>query len=775
MEYKKISENLIDKEILQKYSKKFNLNEKIIEILFNRGINSEDKIDKFLNENINNLKDPFLLINMKEAANRISKAIENNEKILIFGDYDVDGICATAILYNYLITKTNNVATYLPNRYEDGYGLTCPCLDRIAEKEHPNLIITVDCGITCVEEIEYIKKMGIDVIVTDHHELPEILPKCLIVTTKFDQAFNFKGLCGAGVSFKLVQALSILNSENYEKYLPLAAIATIADIVPLVDENRIIVKEGLKRLDLLPVGVKFLLKNHLNKLNSVSSTDIGFKIAPLINSAGRLDDANIALNLFIKTDLKLINNSLKNLEELNNKRKAICKNIYDECVQMLSFEDKNNKSIVLYNNNWEIGLLGIVAARICEDYNKPTILLGKNNGEFKGSCRTNNNINIFNLLSSVSGLLNKFGGHAKAGGLSLKEENLTSFKKAVEDYVNNYVEEEIVNTYDLELTEADLTIDFVKELSVLEPFGYENTNPVFKVVFNTLKITLMKNYPENLIIYPNKNLELISFNDYKNYENYNNFNKKEMLVELSLNVFRNLISIKGLVKDVKFYEEKPLLQTKLNANLLNQFNTNEVNEDIKTYTSLKQILNLNSKKTLFISYNINNKSILEIKNINVTSFYINKKNSQNTLLFGIESLNGFENFTKIVFLDYVNLNFAKSLKKFTKAEIYIPFNKNEFKLNFSREELLNVYYSFIKVINKNLSFNSLYSFYEYMLANYKISFNYQTFYLGVLVFKELKLIEEKIVNNLISYKLNKIKVNLEDSIIIKNLKGEIND
>ncbi|MGN1208566.1 MAG: DHH family phosphoesterase, partial [Christensenellales bacterium] len=197
------NENLIEKKVLDKICEKFNLSEKVAEILINRGYDTPEKVDKFLNDDINNLKDPFLMLNVKQVVERIEKAVENHEKILIFGDYDVDGICATSIMYNYLITKTEFVRTYIPNRFEDGYGLSCPAISKIAKKEKPDLIITVDCGISCEKEVEFVRNMGIDIVVTDHHVIPQNLPRCLIVNPKFQQAFDFDGLCGAGVAFKI--------------------------------------------------------------------------------------------------------------------------------------------------------------------------------------------------------------------------------------------------------------------------------------------------------------------------------------------------------------------------------------------------------------------------------------------------------------------------------------------------------------------------------------------------------------------------------------------
>jgi len=774
MKFKKINDNLIDAEKLDNLSKKFNLDKKIIKILYSRGYQTEEEIKSFLFDEITNLKDPFLMLNMDRAVERILTALAKNEKILIFGDYDTDGIGAVSILYNYLTTKSNNVYTYLPNRLEDGYGLSCPCIDKIALKHKPDLIITVDCGISCYKEIEYIKQMGVDIIVTDHHELPRILPDCLIINPKFEQKYAFNGLCGAGVSFKLVQALCQKFGDNFELFLPICAISTIADIVPLVDDNRIIVKEGLKRLDLLPLGVKILIKNLFKNLKEVTSTDIAFKIAPKLNSTGRLDDANISLNLFISNDMKVINNSLKQIEYFNEKRREICDKIFEESKILYEQFDSQNEAIILYKEDWNVGVLGIVAAKLCEEYNKPTILFGKCSGELKGSGRSVGNVDIVKLFNACSETLNKFGGHTKAGGLSLEEKNFSKFKHLANKHLkDNYTtyDYEIVKEYDLDLNLNEITLDFVESLNFLEPFGYQNNLPVFCVNNTMCKVSKMNNFPNHLTLVLNNNINLISFNDEKNFENYLNFNSKQFLLELHVNNFKGKKSVKGFVKNCKFSKPRRLLSGKLEASFFNQLLYENMPTKVRYFNSLKQLEEVVDDKTLIITYKAEN-TFKNIKNLVYYSLENVNNVGEKTLIFGLNSFEKLIAFKKIIFLEKpINLGFIKEIKKHTNAEIFIPNNDNfihEINYKISREELLEIYYKLIKAINKNLACFDLYSYFEKLVLNYEFKFSYLQFYIAVKIFEELKLIE-KLDNNLIKFKHNKIKVDLEDSVIFKKI------
>ena len=614
--------------------------------------------------------------------------------------------------------------------------------------------------------------MGIDIIVTDHHVILNEVPKCLCVNPKFIQPYNFNGLCGAGVAFKIVQALCFNQKENFEPYIALASIATIADIVPLCDENRIIVKEGLKRLDMLPIGVKILLKDTFKTLKNLSSNDIAFKIAPKINSAGRLDDASIALTLFISTNLKDINNSLKQLEYLNNKRKSLCGNIFEEAKQM-SLKLKDNKIIILYKKNWDIGVLGIVCAKMCDEFGLPVLLFGENNGELKGSMRTVGNIDAVKIFEHSKELLNNYGGHQKAGGVSIYEKNLKEFVKKSNEFLNqNYCEEDfkVLRHFDLEIDESEISSKFVQELNIFEPCGFENPTPVFKINLFATKVSKLKNMG-HLIIKTN-NAEYISFNDEKNYENYLNFDKKTILCEFSLNKFRNKESVKGIIKYSRFFEPNKTLKSKLYANyFLGLGFENDCDFKPKYYTSLKQIENIFDNKTAIICYDT--QKIFDNEKFCYSSFFAGGVEKTN-VIYGLKNIENLKNFNKIVFCEKpANLAFAKQIQTFLKANVYLPIYDNfEIKPIKQREEFLNVYYVLIKGINKNIFAQSEYEYFELLQSNFKPNFDFLTFFLAIMVFKELKLIDEKHNDcGKIGYKLNKIKTDLENSSIFQKLKN----
>ena len=450
-------EKNINTDKINEMSKLFNLDSNLVGLLFSRGINSAEKIKRFLNPSLTDLNDPFLFEDMQQAVELIEKHIANNSKILIFGDYDVDGISASAILIKYFNSIGADVFNYMPNRYEDGYGLSIETLQKIFITNKPNLIITVDCGITAVEEVEFIKGLGIDIVVTDHHERAEQLPNCLIINPKVSQTYPFNGLCGAGVALKLVQALAGITTAS--EYLPICAIATIADIVELLEENRTIVYLGLKNLSKLPTGVlKLMHELGLNE-NNCKASDIAFKLAPKINASGRMGSAETSLELYMEENQNNIKKLCNQILEFNNQRQQLCDKVYTDVKQEL----KNSNifrisAIVMSSPEWDSGILGIVSARISEEYHRPTFLFSQVNDELIGSCRSVNGVNVHTLLSNMSHLLTKFGGHPMAAGLTLKVEKYDEFVRLTNEYVAenlNKVDFLPTKNYDFELDDND--------------------------------------------------------------------------------------------------------------------------------------------------------------------------------------------------------------------------------------------------------------------------------------------------------------------------------
>jgi len=536
MEFIKKNNVQINTEKIQVFAEKFNLNEEVVKLLFLRGIDTEDAIQKYINVGETQLYNPFLLKNMNEVVAKIRYYMSNNKRILIMGDYDTDGISASAILYKYFEKNNIHVDVFLPNRFVDGYGLTIDTINKVHSIYNPDLIITVDCGITCVEEIKHCKNLGIDIIVTDHHDIPSEIPDTLIINPKLpDQIYPFKELCGAGVALKVVQALAGLSEAL--NYTTIATLATVADIVPLLDENRAIVKLGLQnQKDQLPKGLKALSKNLKISL-PLSSTDISFKIAPKINATGRMGDALISFKLYVENDEQEIQKYINDLLELNDLRVEKTNDIFASACEMLVDTNVSRLGmIVLYNPDWESGVLGIICSKLVEKYNKPVCLLSLVDDEYKGSCRSIPGVNIFEALTSVSDLLIRFGGHNQAGGLSIEKKNLKEFRTRINEYVLNHTNEDEMlskKSYDLDITNINITPEFVKDLDVFEPCGFKNEKPTFKITITENSATRMMNFPQHIRIKQN-NLNLIGFGKGDYYYNLNVNCYKEAIVELFL-------------------------------------------------------------------------------------------------------------------------------------------------------------------------------------------------------------------------------------------------
>ncbi len=472
-----------DVDLVASFSEQFNLPPRVMELILSRGINTSEAIEEFLNPK--KFNDPFLLNGMKQLCDRIKLAKELGDKVLIFGDYDVDGISATAIMLKALKEFGISADYYLPNRFIDGYGLTNAVIDKIEAKFSPNLIITVDCGISCHTEVDYAKTKGIDIYVTDHHEIPDILPDTVCINAKLPgQEFPDRELCGTGVAYKVAEAL--LGRVKAEQYLPIAAIATIADIVPLFGENRTIVTRGLKLCEkYLPLGLKAMFKEYDLSLIKPSSVDISFKISPKLNASGRMGDAGDSLKLYFETDPVRIKKCIEKIKAHNTKRQDICAKIYDSCEKALARVDmKNQRVICLASKAWDKGVLGIVCSRLVEKYHKPVFLFAQEGDELHGSGRSIDDINIHELLNSLSDILDTFGGHSMAAGLSLKRKNYEEFVNKINAFALQHVSDEVfipIKYYDQELTPQEITPELVKAFSVLEPFGCANPKPRFKV------------------------------------------------------------------------------------------------------------------------------------------------------------------------------------------------------------------------------------------------------------------------------------------------------
>lgn len=465
---------------------KYNISKLLATVLVNRNIvESEENVRTFLEPTRNDFHDPYQTPDMKKAVDRIMKAIKNKEKVIVYGDYDVDGITSTTVLKSFLDENGLEVGYRIPNRLNEGYGLNMKAIKEIKEQGY-SLIITVDCGISGTEEVKYAYDLGMEVIITDHHEPLETIPDAVAVIDckRQDNTYPFKSLAGCGVVFKLIQALSQeigLDEKAYLKYLDIICIGTISDIVPLVDENRVIAKLGLKLANQTRnYGLACLLK--ICGFSDVNSNSVSFGIAPRINACGRMGYEEEALRLFLSKNIEEAKNITIKLNEFNRERQEIEKRIYDEAISQI--EENNlseNSVIVIGHENWHHGVIGIVASKITDLYYKPSILVCFEDGMAKGSGRSIPGFDLHGALCECSDLLEKYGGHEMAVGVNLKQENFKKFQEKLEAIAKKNHTEDLVSIIKIEkeITLEDITLESIDSLKLLEPFGEENRIPLF--------------------------------------------------------------------------------------------------------------------------------------------------------------------------------------------------------------------------------------------------------------------------------------------------------
>ena len=547
-----------EQEKINKISIQYHINKLLASILVNRNI-EEDKIEAFLNPTRKSFHDPFLMPDMKKAVDRILKAMQNKEKIIIYGDYDVDGITSITVLKSFLEDRGVHVDSYIPNRLEEGYGLNKPAIEKIAENKY-QLMITVDCGISGIEEIEYANSLGIETIVTDHHEVGDSLPNAIAIVDakRKDNEYPCRDLAGVGVVFKLIQAIGIklgLEEKEYLKYLDIVCIGTISDIVPLVDENRAIAKLGLLLVrQTKNLGLQSLLMSSGYK--NIDSTTISFGVAPRINACGRMGHADEALNLFLSKDIYEVNELTKKLNEYNKIRQETEKNIYEDAVNQIEQNKLNEKNaIIVSGKNWHHGVIGIVSSKITDLYFKPSILLC-NEGKFsKGSGRSIPGFDLHQALMQCQDTIDRFGGHAMAIGITIKTDKFQEFAEEFENVAKEAKIDEIIPiiNIDAKIELNEINKEMVESLKLLEPYGEGNKMPIF--AFRNLKIDSIRALSEGkhikLTLKDNNNIiNAIGFNLGKIAEDYRIGDKIDVVGTLEINSFNGVDSLQINVKDI---------------------------------------------------------------------------------------------------------------------------------------------------------------------------------------------------------------------------------
>ena len=462
----------------------------ISELLVQRGITSVSEAEKFFHPSLRDLHDPFLMPDMDKAVERLNQAMGSKQRIMVYGDYDVDGTTAVALVYRYLQNFYSEIEYYIPTRYDDGYGITFATIDEAAERG-VKLIIILDCGIKAIDEIKYARQKGIDFIICDHHvpddELP---PATAILNPKLEgSTYPCPHLSGCGVGYKFMQAFSISNgigTAELESMLDLVAVSIAADIVPMVDENRVMAYHGLKRINANPnMGLRAIIRTCGLGGKEISISDVIFKIGPRINASGRMQSGREAVELLVARDIKDANAKSLAIDQYNKDRKELDKRITEEANAILEARgemESPKKSIVIYNKDWHRGIIGIVASRLTELYYKPSVVLTLTNGLATGSSRSVQGFDVYKAVDSARDLLENFGGHTYAVGLSMKEENIPEFTRRFEEYVAaNILPSQMTPQLDIDaiLPFVNLTPEFVSTLRLFNPFGPGNQKPVF--------------------------------------------------------------------------------------------------------------------------------------------------------------------------------------------------------------------------------------------------------------------------------------------------------
>ena len=474
---------LPEKDIVNSLQESLGVSELVATLLAQRGIETYIQAKKFFRPKLSDLYNPFLMKDMDKAVERLHRAVSSNERILVYGDYDVDGTTAVSLMYLFLKEKCQYVEYYIPDRYDEGYGVSYQGID-YAKRNNFSLIICLDCGIKAVEKVAYARNKDVDFIICDHHRPGDTLPLAVAVLDpkRSDCDYPFKELCGCGVGFKLAQAYHQQYNLPFEDLVPLLDLVVVsiaADIVPMIDENRVLSFYGLQQLNTSPrIGLKALM-DVASRKNSFSITDVVFRLAPRINAAGRIEHGNKAVELLVQQDFSIAKEKADYIDKHNFSRKELEKSITREALAMIV---QGANSTVVCNEKWHKGVVGIVASRLIDTHYRPTIVLTESNGKLTGSARSVSGFDIYNAIDACSDLIEQFGGHKYAAGLTLKKENLTAFIQRFEEVVSTTITAEMqipkINI-DLEMPMQDITIKTYRIIEQMAPFGPSNSRPIF--------------------------------------------------------------------------------------------------------------------------------------------------------------------------------------------------------------------------------------------------------------------------------------------------------
>jgi single-stranded-DNA-specific exonuclease len=557
-----------DSAVVKQLAVTLGISEALANLMVQRNITTPDEALAFFEPNLGYLHDPFMMKDMNIAVERISTAVKKNEKILVYGDYDVDGTTAVALMYSFLKEQYSNVEYYIPDRYKEGYGVSFLGID-FAFQNNCKIMITLDCGIKAVEKIKYARTKGIDVIVCDHHYPGDEIPKALAVLDPKQPGCNYpyKELSGCGVGFKLVHAYSRVHGIPFSRianYLDLVAVSIASDIVPLTGENRVLAYFGLKQLNESPrTGLREIIRE-AEVCRALTVEDVVFKIGPRINAAGRMETGSKAVELLISNDTKLATGISKEINSFNIERRNVDRSITTEAMRMISDDQRtvNAKTTVLFNPSWKKGVIGIVASRLIETYYRPTVILTESNGFATGSARSVQGYDLYQAIEACSDLLESFGGHMFAAGLTMKKENIKPFMERFEQFVNSTItEEQLVPRVfvDSELSFTEINEEFFSFLNKFQPFGPENMSPVFvsKNIYDSGSGRMVGSSGEHLKLdlchesTDQKIFPAIAFSQAEHFEYIKAGKPIDICYSIEMNEFRGNRNLQLNIRDIK--------------------------------------------------------------------------------------------------------------------------------------------------------------------------------------------------------------------------------
>lgn len=780
MEYKifkqKFNDN-IDYDFVIEISKQFSISYLSALLLFQKGFRTYGEIEEFLNPKEDDLYDPFILCDMKKSIERINEAIKYNQKVMIFCDYDCDGIISSVILHDILMECNLDAEILMPNRFSNGYGLNDESMKYILESDI-DLLITVDNGITSVKEVDILNDSGIDVIITDHHNISENIPNAYaIINPKAEyENYPFKDLCGAGVVLKLIQGIIKYNDIDYDfnEVLVLAMIATVADLVSLKGENRVIVSLGLKYLKYTKnKGLKALISKAKFNINTINSGTVAFQIAPRINAIGRIDDGKYAIRLLLSDDDYKIEEYANMLCKANEKRKNIEEDIFKRAEDIIEKEDLLNKESVLFilGEEFNEGVMGIAASKVSEKYNRPVVILTKSGDYLKASCRSIFGFDIFECLNYSKNLFLRFGGHSQAAGFSIKEENLDKLIRRSNEYALSHNIENLFYKrlyYDTNAIISNLNIKTSLEFDKFAPFGLANSKPVIFIqnvkITNVRRIGSDSSHLKFNALFNGNYYDCIAFGlgHYMDIYDFNN-HTFDMIFNLSVNYYQNRSTLQLEVKDIDYYDVN---LNEYYISLYNLFSYSfededyinlEVDKDFMLKNTIENVIE-NNRDSLFVVYSkdiyIRIIKYLKYKGYEYNIFYNAFGDiSENKVNIIVNPISEIVADRKIIVLD--TPNYCMHHKKVFENTLPVFYGKGKQNgYNITREFFLYLYKKFKLLLYTK---NNIYEFIDNIKNNSDIEINYFTFRVALDIMVEMEILNYSIENDKISLEFKRIE------------------